>query len=247
MSTAEIDDWINDVKAQPGSAAIGMILSHQGIVCGASRSGEPMHGMMLSADSDRLERALSEARTWPGVFAVRAGAKEGSLSVGDEIMKVLVAGANRDNMLAALQRLVSLIKIDYDAGCDAQSTLEMITRITGRGRDTVIIRETGRLSGEGARAVLSSYLSLRDDARAEVYNTLSASAPHARGHGDCKEIVQHRAVAKAVPIVEVSHPLAHITHEAAIGSVDSRQLQTLMSRGLTGDEATHLIIGRLLS
>ena len=64
---------------------------------------------------------------------------------------------------------------------------------------------------------------------------------------DCKEIVQDRAVAKAVPVVEVSHPLAHITHEAAIGSVDSKQLQTLMSRGLTEDEATDLIIEGLLS
>ena len=80
-----------------------------------------------------------------------------------------------------------------------------------------------------------------------MYNTLTASAPYARGHVDCKEIVQDRALAKAVPVVEVSHPLAHVTHEAAIGSVDSKQLQTLMSRGLTEDEATDLIIEGLLS
>ena len=59
--------------------------------------------------------------------------------------------------------------------------------------------------------------------------------------------MQDRAIAKAVPVVEVNHPLAHITHEAAIGSVDSKQLQTLMSRGLTEDEATDLIIEGLLS
>jgi molybdopterin synthase catalytic subunit len=110
MSAAEVDDWISDVKAQPGSAAIGMILAHQGIVRGTSRSGEPVRGMMLSADSDRLESALAEARTWPGVFAVRGWVNEGSLSVGDDIMKVLAAGDFRDTVFAALQRLVSLIK-----------------------------------------------------------------------------------------------------------------------------------------
>jgi Fe-S cluster assembly scaffold protein SufB len=140
-----------------------------------------------------------------------------------------------------------VIDFDYDADCDAHSTLEMVTRIIARGHDTVTIRETGRLNGEGARAVLNSYLALRDDARAEVYNTLTASAPYARGHVDCKEIVQGRALAKAVPVVEVNHPLAHITHEAAIGSVDSRQLQTLMTRGLNEDQATDLIIEGLLS
>jgi hypothetical protein len=34
MSVPDIDDWISDVKAQPGAAAIGMILAHQGIVRG---------------------------------------------------------------------------------------------------------------------------------------------------------------------------------------------------------------------
>ena len=110
MSTADIDDWIQEVKAQPGSTAIGMILAHQGIVRGTSRSSEPVHGMLLRADRDRLEEALAEARTWVGVFAVRGWVNEGSLSVGDDIMKVLVAGDIRDNVFAALERLVSLIK-----------------------------------------------------------------------------------------------------------------------------------------
>jgi hypothetical protein len=140
-----------------------------------------------------------------------------------------------------------VIDFDYDVDCDAASTLEMIARIIGRGDDTVTIRESGHLNGEGARAVLNSYLALKDEARAEVYNTLTASAPYARGHVDCKEIVQGHALAKAVPVVEVNHPLAHVTHEAAIGSVDSKQLQTLMSRGLSEDEATDLIIEGLLS
>ena len=110
MSSCDIDDWICDVKAQPDSAAIGMILAHQGIVRGTSRSGELVRGMVLHGNRERLEDVLAEARTWPGVFAVRAWVNEGSLSVGDDIMKVLVAGDIRDNVFAALQRLVSLIK-----------------------------------------------------------------------------------------------------------------------------------------
>jgi len=58
--------------------------------------------------------------------------------------------------------------------------------------------------------------------------------------------VQDNAIAKAVPIVEVKHPKAHVTHEAAIGSVDSKQLETLMSRGLTENEAVEFIIQGLL-
>jgi Fe-S cluster assembly scaffold protein SufB len=44
----------------------------------------------------------------------------------------------------------------------------------------------------------------------------------------------------------VEHPLAKVTHEAAIGSVDQKQLETLMAHGLTPDEAVDLIIMGLL-
>jgi molybdopterin synthase catalytic subunit len=110
MSAPEIDDWIHDVKSRPGSAAIGMILAHQGIVRGTSRSGEPVKGMSLSADLTRFQEVLAEAGTWPGIFAVRGWVNAGELSVGDDIMRVLVAGDIRDNVFAALQRLVALIK-----------------------------------------------------------------------------------------------------------------------------------------
>lgn len=142
---------------------------------------------------------------------------------------------------------VGLIDIDYETICQAYSVMEMNARISGVKDDIIKIKEIGLLKGEGARGVLTSRVAVQDKARAEVYNKLTASAPYARGHVDCKEIVQDQGVANAVPIVEVNHPKAHVTHEAAIGSVDSKQLDTLMSRGLTEDEAVELIIQGLLS
>lgn len=142
---------------------------------------------------------------------------------------------------------VGEMEIDYDAVCQARSVLEMMARVSASGDDKVRIHEKARLAGEEARAALTTNIALRGDAHAEVFNTIIAEAPRARGHVDCKEIVQDRAVAKAVPIVEVHEPSAHVTHEAAIGSVDSKQLQTLLSRGLSEDEAVDLIIEGMLS
>ena len=166
------------------------------------------------------------------------------------VPKALVAlgeGARFKTEFELIKGRCGKIDFDYETTCQAHSVLEMVARISARGNDVIRIRETAILCGEGARAVLKSYLALRDEAKAEVYNTLRATAPYARGHVDCKEIVQDNAVAKAVPVVEVSHPTAHVTHEAAIGSVDSKQLQTMMARGLTEDEAVDLIIEGLLS
>jgi len=142
---------------------------------------------------------------------------------------------------------VGLIDIDYETHCEAKSVMEMTAKINGLAEDIIKVNETGYLNGEGARGVLTSKIAVRDKAKAEIRNTLTASAPYARGHVDCKEIVQDEATATAIPIVEVHHPKAHITHEAAIGSVDAKQLQTLLSRGLSEDDAVELIIQGLLS
>ena len=139
------------------------------------------------------------------------------------------------------------IKFDYAAECLARSVLEMTARISGRDDDHIAIRETAHLIGEEARAALITHIALRDHAMADIYNSLTATGDRSRGHVDCKEIVIGNAVAKAMPIVEVRNPTAHVTHEAAIGSVDSNQLQTLLAHGLTEDEATDLIIEGLLS
>jgi len=141
---------------------------------------------------------------------------------------------------------VGEIHIDYKSHCEDESVLDMLARINGRGNDIITVREEGHLAGAHARGVLTSKIAVRDHARADIFNKLTASAPYARGHVDCKEIVQDNGHAAAVPIVEVQHPKAHITHEAAIGSVDNKQLETLMSRGLSEDDAVELIINGLL-
>ncbi|HMA59315.1 MAG TPA: SufD family Fe-S cluster assembly protein [Halanaerobiales bacterium] len=141
---------------------------------------------------------------------------------------------------------VGKIDFDYESELAANTKVEMLTRISGYEDDKVKIREAAHLNGYNARGLLDSKIAMVDEAQAEVYNELTASAPEAKGHVDCTEIIKNNAVARAIPIVEVKHPEAKVTHEAAIGSVDSDQLQTLMARGLDEEEASDLIIQGLL-
>jgi len=155
-------------------------------------------------------------------------------------------GARFKTEFELIKGRVGKMDIDYTTYCAKDSSVEMTARIHGQDDDVVKIKETGVLEGENSRGVLVSNIALQDSAYAEVYNDLTAKAPYAKGHVDCKEIVQDNAVARAIPIVQVNHPLAHVTHEAAIGSVDSKQLQTLMSRGMSEEDAVDLIIQGLL-
>ncbi|MFO7870600.1 MAG: SufD family Fe-S cluster assembly protein [Kiritimatiellia bacterium] len=182
-----------------------------------------------------------------GYFERHVHGGEGGVTVIPRSRVEVLEGGRFSTEFELIKGRAGSIDIDLETVCRARSVMDVTARISARGNDKITINETGRLIGERATGALTSHIALRDSAQAEVRNTLTASAPFARGHVDCKEIVQGSAVARAVPIVEVNHPQAHVTHEAAIGSVDSKQLETLMSRGLTEDEATELIIQGLLS
>lgn len=146
-----------------------------------------------------------------------------------------------------LKGRVGKIDFDYQADIAEHATVEMLARISGQEDDLIKIREAAHLNGEGARGILDSKIALKDQAEAEIYNELTADAAEAMGHVDCTEIIKDQAIARAIPIVDVRHPEAKVTHEAAIGSVDSTQLQTLMARGLDEEEASEVIIQGLLN
>jgi len=49
-----------------------------------------------------------------------------------------------------------------------------------------------------------------------------------------------------VPIIKVTNDKAELTHEASIGRVNKKELETLMARGLDEDEATDMIVRGML-
>lgn len=112
LSHPPIDAWLNEIKSGPDAGRIGMYLIHNGVVRGHARDGSPVSGMDLSYDPERLQETVGRIAAQPGVIAVKAWVNEGSLSVGDDIMYVLVAGDIRENVFPRLQELVRLIKTE---------------------------------------------------------------------------------------------------------------------------------------
>lgn len=173
--------------------------------------------------------------------------EEGGVNVIPKAVINLGKYARYKSEFELMRGRVGRIDMDYKVFSASHSVMDMSVRVNGRGDDVIEIKESGNLMGEYSRGVLKSRVALRENASANIYNKLVATADYARGHVDCKEIVRDNAVANAVPIVEVRNPKAHITHEASIGSVDSKELQTLMSRGHSEEEAVELIIEGILS
>lgn len=172
---------------------------------------------------------------------------KGGVTIVPKTVVYLDEKARYSTEFELVQGAAGVVELDYQGYCEKDAVLDMKARLYGRMHDSIHIREAVELKGENSVGVLTSHIALKEQAQAVIENEIIAEAPYSRGHVDCKEIVQGEAQAKAIPIVFVKDHRAHVTHEAAIGSVDSKQLETLLSRGLSEDEATDLIIKGLLS
>lgn len=141
---------------------------------------------------------------------------------------------------------VGKLDIDYYVEAGENAVTELMARVFGHANDDIKIKEKVILAGKNSRGLIKTRVALEDEASAEITGITEGNAEGARGHVDCMEIVKDKAVAKAIPIVSVTNSLAKVTHEAAIGSVDKRQLETLMAHGLTPEEAVDIIVKGIL-
>jgi len=130
---------------------------------------------------------------------------------------------------------------------------------------------TAKLIGEGAQAYLTSILLASKDAYLDVGGGIEFKANNtkgevisrsvirdeanvilrgelvgsstSKGHIDCKGLLlSERARGEAIPILKSSTGLAELTHEAALGKISHEELEYLMSKGFSEDEAISLVV-----
>lgn len=115
-----MDEWLREAKKDPSAKRIGMYLTHNGVVRATARalaresdtSAAPVSGMAFSYDRERVEAAIADTYKLEGVYYVRVWLNEGELSVGDDIMYILIGGDIRPHTVDALQYLVGRIKTE---------------------------------------------------------------------------------------------------------------------------------------
>ncbi|AKB47065.1 Iron-sulfur cluster assembly protein SufB [Methanosarcina sp. Kolksee] len=156
-------------------------------------------------------------------------------------------GGSYFNNFSLISGRVGVLEFDYDVDAEKDSICEMVTKVYGKKDDKIRIMEKVSLNGENARSVIKSRLAITEDAESEFKGITEGHAPRSRGHVDCLEVLQGNAKAEAVPIIRVDNPLAKVTHEAAIGCVDKKEVETLMARGLEEDDAIDTIVKGMLA
>jgi molybdopterin synthase catalytic subunit len=107
----DINKLMQDIKNHPDFDSVGMVLYHNGVVRATSRDGRKIRGLRVAADHEKLGQILTEQKQKTGILDIRVEiAADRDLSVGDDVMLLLVAGDIRENVIAVLTETLNLIK-----------------------------------------------------------------------------------------------------------------------------------------
>ena len=88
-----------------------MVLCHQGVVRSTSRDGKPVRGLRVTVDSKKLEQVISEHKARHGITEILVEINaDRDLTVGDDVMVLVVAGDFRENVIATLSDTLNAIK-----------------------------------------------------------------------------------------------------------------------------------------
>lgn len=102
---------IDRIKAGPDYHRVGMILCHNGVVRATSRGGKEVSGLKVFVDHERLDRLVKTQRQVTGIVDILVDiAEDRLLSVGDDVMVLVVAGDIRETVISVLADTLNAIK-----------------------------------------------------------------------------------------------------------------------------------------
>ena len=113
-----IDQWLKEAKAHESAPKCGMYLTHNGTVRQSAKAKvrygaedtQPVTGMLFSYDAAKVDAVIADAYKMEGIYYIKVWLNEGALSMGDDIMYVLIGGDIRPRVVDCLQYLVGRIK-----------------------------------------------------------------------------------------------------------------------------------------
>jgi len=172
---------------------------------------------------------------------------EGGVEVLPTAQILIEEGGRYRSTFKLVEGPVGVLRLDYKAHLAKDAVCELDAKVYGKRQDEITINESLFLRGENARGLAKSRVVVSEQATSQVIGEAVGSAPNARGHIDCVEILKGPlARASAIPKLTVVDERAKLTHEAAIGSIDKKQVETLMARGLSEDQAVDVVVKGIL-
>ncbi len=127
---------------------------------------------------------------------------------------------------------------------DATARLNSIL-VAGKG-SYMDVGSVVELNGAGARAEIISRAIVAGGTIISRGH-IKGNVPGVKGHLECKGLILKDGLLHAIPELSGFVPGVEMSHEAAVGKIDRREIEYLMARGLTEDDAVSTIVRGFLN
>jgi len=173
--------------------------------------------------------------------------KDGGVTVKATYNTIVREGGSFQNLFYLTKTRVGKLFVKMSVTLEKYASAHIESKVYEREDDYLEIDEELYLNGEGSSGIAKTTVFATDRSRAKIINKAYGNAPFSRGHIECNEIIKGDSVeVGTVPELYVTNEKAELTHEASIGRVNVKQMETLMSKGLSEEEATDMIVRGML-
>ena len=142
-----------------------------------------------------------------------------------------------------LMKPVNDLQMNPTTRCVGEKSIARYNSILVAGKGTNLdVGSRVFLDGKGARTeIISRAITTGGNITARGY--IEGNAPDIKGHLECRGLILgEKGMMYAVPELRGSLPGIDLSHEAAVGKIAEEEVEYLMARGLTRDEATAAIV-----
>lgn len=222
---------------------------------------QKVHNMIIAEEGSELH-IITGCTTHPGVTSgMHVGISEFYVKKGATVTFTMIHGwapevEVRPRTAAIIEegatffsnyicfRPVRTLQMYPTAYCNGENSRARYHSLIYGSKDSIIdLGSRAILRAKGARAEMTARLIGKDNSRTIARGHLVGEAPDTRAHLDCRGLLlSSNAVIHSIPEIEAKAEGTDLSHEATVGKIEEEQLYYLMSRGLTEDEATALIV-----
>jgi Fe-S cluster assembly scaffold protein SufB len=134
----------------------------------------------------------------------------------------------------------------YCVGKNARTTTQSI--IYANKNANIDMGSRAILQGEGSKAELISRVIATDNAKVIARGDIIGDTMKVKGHLECRALIlSDTAQVASIPELRATRRDLDLSHEAAVGKIAEDEIQYLMARGLSEEEATSVIIRGFLN
>lgn len=138
-------------------------------------------------------------------------------------------------------RDMQMYPVAYCNGAESRVSFNSI--LYGQRNSQLDIGSRAVLNGKGSKAEMISRAIAREGARMIIRGLIEGNSTDCKGHLECRGLIMDdSSFLQSIPELIARKKGVEITHEAAVGKISEKEVAYLMTRRLTRDQATSLII-----